>query len=115
MCAHALMRALLYAIRAVGGRDACGRKRGGGCVLVPGQRRLAFTSSKIPKKIEEEKKRKKTYFSVWPVSRCNSNPVMASQTTTCMPSARAGFDPQLEYATGMTATESLASIVNWQG
>ena len=30
MCAHALMRALLYAIRAVGGRDACGRKRGGG-------------------------------------------------------------------------------------
>ena len=35
--------------------------RGGGCVLVPGQRRLAFTSSKIPKKIEEEKKRKKTY------------------------------------------------------
>ena len=28
---------------------------------MPGQRRLAFTSSKIPKKIEEEKKRKKTY------------------------------------------------------
>ena len=55
------MRALLYAIRAVGGRDACGRKRGGGGVLVPGQRRLAFTSSKIPKKIEEEKKKKKTY------------------------------------------------------
>ena len=28
-------------------------------IRVPGQRRLAFTSSKIPKKIEEEKKRKK--------------------------------------------------------
>ena len=82
---------------------------------VPGQRRLAFTSSKIPKKIEEEKKRKKTYLSVWPVSQCNSNPVMASQTTTCMPSVRASFDPQLEYATDTTGTESLASIVNWQG
>ena len=35
MCAHALMRALLYAIRAVGGRDACGRKRGGGAYLCP--------------------------------------------------------------------------------
>jgi len=29
------MRALLYAIRAVGGRDACGRKRGGVAYLCP--------------------------------------------------------------------------------
>ena len=42
------MRACAYAgttynIRAVSGRDACCRKRGGGgCVPMPGQRRLAF-------------------------------------------------------------------------
>ena len=33
---------------------------------MPGQRRLAFTSSKIPKIYEEEKKRKKTYRSECP-------------------------------------------------
>ena len=48
------MRACAYAgttynIRAVRGRDACGRNRGGGgCKPMPGQRRLAFSRLRVP-------------------------------------------------------------------
>ena len=48
------MRACAYAgttynIRAVRGRDACGRNRGeGGCVPMPEQRRLAIFRSRVP-------------------------------------------------------------------